>query len=68
MRTYISIEDNIISEALAMSNVNTKKELFLIALKEFISSRKALNIKDLKGKIEFLDNCNYKTMRKNGIS
>ncbi|MFH1050064.1 MAG: type II toxin-antitoxin system VapB family antitoxin [bacterium] len=68
MRTYINIEENIIREAQTISNIKNKRELFLIALKEFINSRKALNIRDLKGKIEFLDNYNYKAMRKNGSS
>jgi len=64
MRTNIVIDDELLSEALKLSKIKTKKELIDTALKEFILSRKRLNLRDLRGKINFSEDYNYKEMRK----
>jgi hypothetical protein len=43
--------------------ITTKRELIEIALKEYLDTRKRENIKELRGKIQFRDDYNYKTMR-----
>jgi len=42
----------------------TKKELIHEALKEFIDAKQRLNLRDLKGKIEFRTDYDYKRLRK----
>ncbi|WP_073073321.1 type II toxin-antitoxin system VapB family antitoxin [Thermosipho atlanticus] len=64
MRTNIVIDDALIEEAMKLSNLKTKKEVVNLALKEFVQTRKRKNLKDLKGKIEFADDYDYKKMRK----
>jgi len=64
MRTNIVLDDQLVDEAFKYAeNINTKKDLIEIALKEFVRNRKMKNIKDLKGKILFSDDYDYKKMR-----
>jgi len=63
MRTNIVLDDSLVKQALRLSRVKTKKEVVNQALKEFVESRKRLNLMDLFGKIEFATNYNYKALR-----
>ena len=64
MRTNIVLDDQLVDEAFKYAdNINTKKDLIEIALKEFVKNRKMKNLKDLKGKIFFADDYDYKKMR-----
>jgi Arc/MetJ family transcription regulator len=64
MRTNVVLDDNLVDEAFKYANeIHTKKELIEVALKEFVNSRKMKNLKDLKGKILFADDYDYKRMR-----
>jgi len=64
VRTNIVIDDALIKEAMKLSNLKTKKEVVNLALKEFVQNRKRKNLKDLKGKIEFAEDYDYKNMRR----
>ncbi len=64
MRTNIVLDDQLVDEAFKYAeNINTKKDLIEVALKEFVKSRKMRNLRDLKGKIVFADGYDYKKMR-----
>jgi len=64
MRTNIVLDDQLVDEAFRYAkNISTKKDLIEIALKEFVKNRKIKNLKDLKGKISFADDYDYKRMR-----
>ena len=64
MRTNIVLNDELVEEAFKYSgNISTKKELVETALKEYVENRKRRNLKDLKGKILFRDDYDYKSMR-----
>lgn len=63
MRTNINLDDNLVKEAFKYINVTTKKELINIALKEFVENHKKKDLLELKGKIEFDENYDYKKMR-----
>jgi Arc/MetJ family transcription regulator len=64
MRTNIILNDKLVEEAFKYSsNVSSKRELVEIALKEYVENRKRKNIRDLRGKIKFADDYNYKAMR-----
>ena len=66
MRTNIVLDDNLVSEAFKYAeNISTKKDLVEIALKEFVRNHRMKNLKDLKGKIQFAENYDYKQMRIN---
>ena len=53
MRTNIVLDDALVEEAMILSGVKTKKELISKALREFVTTRKRLNLLDLDGKIDF---------------
>ena len=63
MRTNIVIDDPLMEEALKLSKTKTKKELIKKALEEFIQNRRRLNLKDIKGKIQFEEGYDHKKMR-----
>ena len=64
VRTNIVLNDELVEEALKLSdNVTTKKELVELALKEYVMNRKRKNLKELRGKIAFSEDYNYKKMR-----
>jgi Arc/MetJ family transcription regulator len=64
MRTNVVLNDELVEEAFKFSQtVSTKRELIEIALQEYVNNRKRKNLKDLKGKIHFSKNYDYKKMR-----
>ena len=63
MRTNVVLDDDLVSEAIRLSGVKTKKDVINFALREFVATRKRANLLDLEGKIEFQDNYDYKAMR-----
>lgn len=66
MRTNIVLDDDdLVSEAIRLSGVTTKKDVISIALQEFVATRKRHNLLDLAGKVKFQDDYDYKAMREN---
>ena len=64
MRTNIVLDDKLVQEAFRCSgNIKTKRELIEVALKEYVSSRKVKDLRDLRGKIQFDENYDHKKMR-----
>ncbi|MFZ3136570.1 MAG: type II toxin-antitoxin system VapB family antitoxin [Thermodesulfovibrionales bacterium] len=64
MRTNIVLDDEIVKTAFRYSKAKTKKELIDEALKELIISRQRLDLRDLRGKIDFRSDYDYKKLRK----
>jgi Arc/MetJ family transcription regulator len=63
MRTNIVLEEKLVKKAFRYTSVKTKKDLIHQALKEFIENHSRSNLLDLKGKIEFSEDYDYKAMR-----
>jgi Arc/MetJ family transcription regulator len=64
MQTAVLINDKLMKEALRYSrSISTEEEVIEIALKEYVLSQKQRNLKDLKGKIKFREDYDYKLMR-----
>jgi len=64
MRTNVVLDDKLVDEAFKYSQtISTKRELLETALREYVDIRKRSNIKDLKGKITFRSDYDYKVMR-----
>ena len=64
MRTNIVLNDALVEEAFKYSvDICTKKELVETALKEYVQNRKIKDLRELKGKIVFSENSDYKKMR-----
>ena len=66
MRTNIVLDDELIKEAFNYSHARTKKELVHQALKEYMENRRKMDLRDLKGKINFQDGYDYKKLRVGG--
>jgi Arc/MetJ family transcription regulator len=64
MRTNIVLDDETVKTAFRYSKAKTKKELINEALKELIASRQRLDLRDLRGKIEFRSDYDYKKLRR----
>ena len=64
MRTNIVLDDETVKTAFRYSKAKTKKELINEALKELITSRQRLDLRDLRGKVEFRSDYDYKKLRK----
>ena len=61
MRTNIVLNDTLVEEAFKYSvDIRTKKELVETALKEYVQNRKIKDLRELKGKIVFFENYDYK--------
>ena len=64
MRTNVVLDDKLVEEAFKYSEtIGTKRELLETALREYVDTRKRNNIKDLRGKITFKSDYDYKAMR-----
>ena len=64
MRTNVVLDDQLMDEAFKYAeNICTKRELIETALREFVKSKKMKNLRDLKGKMLFTDDYDYKKMR-----
>jgi len=65
MRTNVVLNDELVDEAFKYSKtISTKRELIETALKEYVDTRKRKNIRELKGKIKFRENYDYKALRR----
>lgn len=67
MRTNIVLNDDLIRKGLKLAKVKTKKDLIDRALQEFVDNHSILDIADLRGKIKFQDEYDYKKLRKDPI-
>jgi Arc/MetJ family transcription regulator len=64
MRTNIVLDDHLMDEAFQYAgDIRTKRELIETALREFVKNKRMKNLRDLKGKIIFAENYDYKKMR-----
>lgn len=64
MRTNIVLDDKLMKEAAKLTGINVKKDLVHEALRTLIKVKKRKKLSDLKGKISFDDNYDYKKLRK----
>jgi Arc/MetJ family transcription regulator len=64
MSTNVVINDELIQEAFKYSlNISTKKDLIESALTEYVNNRKRKTFRNLRGKINFQEAYDYKSMR-----
>ena len=63
MATNLSIDAQLLDDALKIGGLKTKKDTVNLALEEFIKRRKAADIINLFGKIDYDENYNYKKAR-----
>lgn len=64
MRTNIVLDDKLVKKAFSFSKAKTKKELIHEALEELVISKGRMDLREIKGKIEFTANYDYKKLRR----
>lgn len=64
MATNLSIDPNLLDEALSVGGLNTKKETVNQALTEFVQRRKQREVVDLFGKLPQDEDYDYKKGRR----
>ena len=65
MKTSIELKEELVKEALRLTNFQTEQELINFALEELIRTRKKRNLLDLSGQIQFSPDYDYKVLREN---
>ncbi len=68
MRTNIVLDEDLVKKALKLSKAKTKKGLVHEALEELIAVRQKRDLRQLRGKIGFREDYDYKALRKGGHS
>ncbi|MHC4874511.1 MAG: type II toxin-antitoxin system VapB family antitoxin [Planctomycetota bacterium] len=63
MRISVILDDGLVENALRISKLGTKKELIATALQEFVMNHSRKDLRDLKGKISFRKDYDYKSLR-----
>ena len=63
MATNLSIDPDLLDEALSVSGERTKKAAVTLALEEFIARRKQQKLLELMGKLEWDKSYDYKRER-----
>ncbi|MDP2871220.1 MAG: type II toxin-antitoxin system VapB family antitoxin [Bacillota bacterium] len=63
MRTNITIDDDLMQQAMRLSGLSTKKEVVHSALEEYVQRRTRRDIAELRGKVRFADGYDHKAMR-----
>ena len=64
MATNLGLDDKLLSQAMKIGHVRTKRETVTVALKEFIERRRQKRILDLQGKIDFRADWDHKKDRR----
>ncbi|HVT02836.1 MAG TPA: type II toxin-antitoxin system VapB family antitoxin [Thermoanaerobaculia bacterium] len=64
MRTNIEIDDELIREAIRLTDAQTKREVVHVALQELVRSRKKKSLAGLAGRVRLRDGYDHKSMRK----
>ena len=63
MRTNIVLDDKLLKTAMKLGKTKTKRELIHLALEEYVKNKQKKNLLDIKGRIQFSDQYDYKSMR-----
>jgi len=62
MTMYVTLDEQLVQEAMKYAPVKTKRELMDLALREYIANHTRPDIRALKGKIAFYDGFDHKTL------
>jgi Arc/MetJ family transcription regulator len=64
MRTNIELNEDLVSEAFKYSkDISSKRELVEVALREYVENHKRKDLRELRGKIKFKDDYDYRALR-----
>jgi len=63
MRANLVLDDELVNEALRLTQVHTHQELIHLALRELVHNHQLKNLFDLAGQIDFQENYDPKSLR-----
>ena len=63
MRTNIVIDERLVEEIMALTDLKTKREVVHRALEEYVRALKKKDLRELKGKIRFAEGYDHKALR-----
>ncbi len=63
MRTNIVLDDELVQKAFKLTGAKTKRDLVHEALRELVAIREKRDLRELRGKIGFRRNYDYKALR-----
>lgn len=63
MRTNIVLDEALVAAAMKFAPGKTKKDLVNLALAEFVKNHSRKDLRDLRGKIKFRKDYDYKSLR-----
>jgi hypothetical protein len=63
MQIILNLDESLLDEALALTNLETQDELIKLALQEFVRSHRKKNLLDLAGQIQLSQDFDYKALR-----
>ena len=66
MATNLSIDTQLLNDALIVGGLKTKKDTVNLALEEFVQKRRAADILNLFGTVEYDADYDYKKTRRHG--
>ncbi len=65
MRTNIELDDKLLSEAMHLTGLKTKRAVVDEALRTLLKVRRRKSLLDLRGKLRFATDFDHKALRKN---
>lgn len=63
MQTTLNLNEVLIQEAFQLTGIQNEQELVDEAIKMLVQFKKQRKLSDLRGKIQFADNYDYKSLR-----
>jgi Arc/MetJ family transcription regulator len=63
MRTNIMIDNVLMKEAMTLSGIKTKRDIVHRALEEFVRNLKKKDLREIRAKVRFAEDYDYKKMR-----
>lgn len=66
MQITLNLNEDLLNEALELTNIANQEELINFALQEFVRSRRKKNLLDLAGQIELAPDFDHKALRQMG--
>ncbi len=63
MRTNVVLDDDLVTEAFALTGVRTKKELIHLALQTLVRIQRKKDLSELAGRIRLRDDYDHKALR-----
>ncbi len=63
MRTNIELDDTLVEEAMRYAEVQTKKDLVHLALREFVARHRRRDVRELRGTVGIRQDYDHKRLR-----